>query len=140
MKKTKIQTFIFLLFVFISVTAKAQENLTDYPSIHVDEWQKMNASKIETINWFKAAKYGMFIHWGLYSMPGGIWNGKKIEEYRDPFVAEWIMHAAQIPRSEYASLAQNFNPTQFSAEKWAMLAKEAGMKYLVFTAKRESFR
>ena len=54
------------------------------------DWQKMNAMKRESLEWFTSAKYGMFIHWGLYSIPAGIWKGKTMEEMGRPYVAEWI--------------------------------------------------
>ncbi|MGJ8592748.1 MAG: alpha-L-fucosidase [Aquaticitalea sp.] len=98
-------------------------------------YEQMNASKAESKEAFNDAKYGMFIHWGLYSIPGGIWKGKKMEELRGPKVAEWIQFGAQIPREEYAALAPQFNPTDFDADAVAKLAKDAGMKYLVITSK-----
>lgn len=98
-------------------------------------WKEMNASKEVEKEAFNDAKYGMFIHWGLYSIPGGVWKDKKIEEYGRPAVAEWIQCTAQIPRDEYAALAPQFNPTDFDADAIAKLAKDAGMKYLVYTAK-----
>lgn len=80
--------------------------------------------------WWRTAKFGMFIHWGVYSIPAGIWNGKEI-----PGIGEWIMKRARIPVKEYEKLAEQFNPTKFNAEEWVQLAKDAGMKYLVITAK-----
>ena len=68
--------------------------------IHGQSWTGMNASQKESLEWFNEAKFGMFIHWGLYSIPAGVWEGKRIEEYRCPCVAEWIQHAAEIPREE----------------------------------------
>lgn len=105
------------------------------PEVHTEEWIAMNASKAETIEWFQDAKFGMFIHWGLYSIPGGIWDGVKIHEERRPHIAEWIQHAFEIPRAEYAELATSFNPIHFDADAIVKLAKAAGMKYLVITAK-----
>ncbi|MGJ8550756.1 alpha-L-fucosidase [Winogradskyella wichelsiae] len=98
-------------------------------------YEQMTASKVESKEAFNDAKYGMFIHWGLYSIPGGIWNGEKMEELRGPKVAEWIQFGAEIPRDEYAALAPQFNPTDFDADAVAKLAKDAGMKYLVITSK-----
>jgi alpha-L-fucosidase len=95
----------------------------------------MNASKEETKELFNNSKYGMFIHWGLYSIPGGVWEGKKMEEMGRPNVAEWVQYVAKIPRDEYAKLAPRFNPTDFDADAIAKLAKDAGMKYLVVTSK-----
>ncbi|MCE9616051.1 MAG: alpha-L-fucosidase [Lentisphaerae bacterium] len=84
----------------------------------------------DRLAWWRDAKFGMFIHWGLYAIPAGIWKGKAIEG-----IGEWIAFYAGIPPDEYAKLATRFNPRQFDADAWANLAKAAGMKYMVFTAK-----
>lgn len=102
---------------------------------HAVEWKRMNASKKATFDWFRDAKYGMFIHWGLYSIPAGVWNGKTLKEYKSSQLAEWIMSSAKIPRAEYAELANQFNPVKFNADSIALLAKEAGMRYVVLTSK-----
>lgn len=99
------------------------------------EWQKMHESKTAKINQFRDRKFGMFIHFGLYSMLAGEWNGKRIEEGQRPYVAEWIMHAFKINRDDYHKLMNQFEPSQFSAEAVAKLAKAAGMKYVVITSK-----
>ena len=81
-------------------------------------------------NWFRQAQYGMMVHWGLYSLLGGEYRGKRVRNY-----AEWIQSAMAIPNSEYARLADCFQPIYFDAEAWVRLAKDAGMQYFVFTAK-----
>lgn len=78
--------------------------------------------------WWREAKFGMFIHWGVYSVPAGEWQGKT--NY-----AEWIMEQAVIPESRYEQFAQEFNPVKFDAKAWVKTAKDAGMKYLVITSK-----
>ncbi len=80
--------------------------------------------------WFKNAKFGMMVHWGLYSLLGGEWKGKRVES-----VAEWIQHTFRIPVVEYEKLASVFNPIYFNAQEWVDLAKDAGMQYMVVTAK-----
>ena len=70
--------------------------------------------------WFDDAKFGMFIHWGLYAIPAE---------------GEWVMQAKRTPAAEYERLAAQFNPTEFNATEWVELAKAAGMEYLVITAK-----
>lgn len=95
----------------------------------------MNASKADTLEWFQDAKFGMFIHWGLYAIPAGVWDGKKIHEMRKPHIAEWIQYGAEVPRETYAELAKGFNPILFDANAIARLARRAGMKYLVVTSK-----
>jgi alpha-L-fucosidase len=80
--------------------------------------------------WFREAKFGLFIHWGLYAIPAGEWKGK-----RSPGIGEWVMHRMQIPAKEYELLARQFNPSKFDADEWVNLAKDAGMKYIVITSK-----
>jgi alpha-L-fucosidase len=80
--------------------------------------------------WFKEAKYGLFIHWGLYAIPAGEWDGRPV-----PGLGEWIMNRARVPVAEYEKLAQQWNPAQFDAERWVQLAQDAGMKYIVITSK-----
>jgi len=82
------------------------------------------------MNWWRDARFGMFIHWGLYAVPAGTWQGKEV-----PGIGEWIMHDARIPVAQYQSLAHQFDPTGFDAHQWVALAKAAGMKYIVITAK-----
>ena len=78
--------------------------------------------------WFRQGKFGMFIHWGIYSVPAGEWKEGKNH-------AEWIMLTGNIPSAEYEKFAPQFNPVQFDARQWVQLAKDAGMKYLVITSK-----
>lgn len=80
--------------------------------------------------WFKQAKYGMMIHWGLYSMMAGEWKGKRVPGY-----GEWLMHYFKIPCAEYEQTAKGFNPIFFDAEEWVRFAKEVGMQYMVVTTK-----
>jgi len=80
--------------------------------------------------WFKSADRGLFVHWGLYSIPAGEWDGVQI-----PWFGEWIMHSAKIPKAKYEKLASRFNPTEFNAKKWVRRAEDAGMKYIIFTTK-----
>jgi alpha-L-fucosidase len=82
------------------------------------------------LQWFRDARFGMFIHWGLYSNPAGVWKGKPTT-----FFGEWIMQRARIPVKEYELLAKDFNPVKFNADEWVQIAKDAGMKYIVITAK-----
>ncbi len=80
--------------------------------------------------WFREAKYGLFIHWGLYAIPAGVWKGRAIRPS-----SEWIMAHVPIPVKEYEPLAAQFNPVDFDAEQWVQMAQDAGMKYIVITAK-----
>lgn len=81
--------------------------------------------------WFTNDRFGMFVHFGLYSQPGGFWKGKKIShEY-----SEWLQASEKVPRGEYRALADAFNPDAFDADEWISAAKDAGMRYTVITAK-----
>jgi len=84
----------------------------------------------ERMKWFTDSKYGMFIHFGLYSQLGGIYNGADEGKY-----AEWIQANQKIPQSDYTELINTWTPNKFNADKIAKLAKKAGMKYLVITTK-----
>ncbi len=88
------------------------------------------ASQDEKMAWFREAKYGLFIHWGLYAIPAGEWRGKRVRPS-----SEWIMAHVPIPVKEYEQLAPQFNPVDFDAERWVRLAEDAGMRYIVITAK-----
>ncbi len=87
-------------------------------------------SQDEKMKWFREAKFGLFIHWGLYAVPAGTWKGQQIQG-----IGEWIMNRAKIPVKEYEQLAGQFNPVKFNAEEWVQLAEDAGMKYIVITSK-----
>ena len=81
--------------------------------------------------WFKEeAMFGLMIHWGLYSLLGGEYRGKRMDQ-----VAEWAQSYFRIPVEEYSALAKAFNPIYFDAEEWVKTAKDAGMNYLVVTSK-----
>ena len=80
---------------------------------------------------WRNATFGMFIHWGAYSLLGGVWKGQAVPGY-----AEHIFRSRRIPLEEYKEeVIRKFNPTEFDAEEWVRIAKEAGMKYMVITAK-----
>ena len=80
--------------------------------------------------WFKEAKFGMMIHFGLYSLLAGEWKGKRMD-----MIAEWAQSCFQIPIKEYEKLMETFNPIFFDADEWCDLAVAAGMKYIVVTTK-----
>ena len=84
--------------------------------------------KEQRMQWWTDARFGMFIHWGLYAVPAGEW--KQGKDY-----GEWIMENAYIPRNEYEQFAKQFNPVQYDPDAWVRVAKDAGMKYIVITSK-----
>jgi alpha-L-fucosidase len=87
-------------------------------------------AKKARLAWFHQAKYGLFIHWGLYAIPAGEWMGRRI-----PGIGEWIMFRTPVPVAEYEQLAAQWNPVKFDADAWVQLALDAGMKYVVITSK-----
>ena len=80
--------------------------------------------------WWRDAKFGMFIHWGVYAVPAGIYEGQQIGG-----IGEWIMRNGKIPVNVYQTYAKDFNPVKYDPAAWAALAKEAGMRYMVITSK-----
>jgi alpha-L-fucosidase len=80
--------------------------------------------------WWREAKFGMFIHWGVYSVPAGFYQGKPVGG-----IGEWIMNSGKIQMAEYQTYAKEFNPVKFNAEEWVKIAKDAGQKYIVITSK-----
>jgi alpha-L-fucosidase len=106
------------------LTAPPSAGLPRLPAVVRDESIARTQARLA---WFKAARFGMFIHWGVYSVPAGSWNGVSS--------AEWIMNAAKIPVAQYKGLAKKFTASKYDPKAWAALAREAGMKYIVITAK-----
>ncbi|MGN6533231.1 MAG: alpha-L-fucosidase [Ginsengibacter sp.] len=89
------------------------------------------SEKDARMEWWREARFGMFIHWGVYSQWAGVYHGH--EQARGG--AEWIMNRCKIPVAEYQERAKSFNPVNYDPDAWVKLAKEAGMKYIVITAK-----
>jgi len=106
---------------------------------YYDQWKKMaySCEKTKALEWFQNAKFGMFVHWGIYSQAAGSWKGVKIEDSgtEGPKVAEWLMHAFQISRKQYRNYADEFEPNASFAKNFVTLAQKTGMKYMVITAK-----
>src|SRR5215831_6108595 len=119
MKRTS-HIFLVLLLMLVQ-NSFGQQSKTNFLS-------ETKAQKEQRMKWWKDARFGLFIHWGLYSVPAGEWKGETNH-------AEWIRTTAHIPISEYEKFVQQFNPVKFNAEEWVRLAKQAGMKYIVITSK-----
>ncbi len=88
-------------------------------------------SKDERMQWWREARFGMFIHWGVYAQFAGVYNGH--EQLKGG--AEWIMNRSKIPVAEYQAMAKEFNPVKYDADAWVRMARDAGMKYIVITSK-----
>ena len=82
------------------------------------------------MGWWREAKFGLFIHWGLFALLAGEYKGVRTDN-----IAEWIMHDLKIPVEEYEEMVKDFSPTHFDADSIVRMARDAGMKYIVFTAK-----
>ena len=100
--------------IIVLFTSLTPQVIAQWASVATDA----NAQK--RIEWWREARVGLFMHWGVYSIPGR---------------GEWVQWSEQIPRTEYAKLMAEFHPERFSAEKWARTAKDAGMKYVVLTSR-----
>ena len=98
-----------------------------HPDPYADETPAQRDARMK---WWREARFGMFIHWGVYSVPAGVYHDKEIGG-----IGEWIMNSAKIPVSEYRQFAPRFNPVKYNADDWVRAAKDAGMKYIVITAK-----
>lgn len=96
----------------------------------IDPKDETKAQRDARMEWWREAKFGMFIHWGVYAVPAGRYHGKQVRG-----IGEWIMNRGKIPVAEYKSYARKFNPVKYDPEAWVKLAKEAGMKYIVITSK-----
>src|SRR5579871_6269391 len=106
-----------ILLTIVAALAAAQQNTPD------PEHEKR-------IAWWREARFGMFIHWGVYAVPAGQWKGRPV-----PGLGEWIMNRARIPVKEYEQLPKQFDPEKFDADAWVKVAQDAGMKYIVITSK-----
>ena len=114
----------------IAVLSALMGSMSSTASAQTTSTKETSAEHDARIAWWREARFGMFIHWGLYSVPAGEWQGQPV-----PGIGEWIMNRAKIPVKDYEKFATQFNPTKFDAEAWAQLAQDAGMKYLTITSK-----
>ena len=110
-----LKLFVLLLFVVINGRSYAQKTVNP------------------RAEWFTDARFGMFIHWGIYSGAEGLWKGESLRHGNN--YAEWIYYRNRIDKDEYASVLNRFKWEDINPEEWVVLAKQAGMKYITFTAK-----
>jgi alpha-L-fucosidase len=92
--------------------------------------KETKAQKDARMAWWREARFGMFIHWGLYAVPAGRWNGKTVGG-----ASEWLLNSAQVKVADYEPLQKQFNPTRYDPAQWVRLAKAAGVKYITITSK-----
>ena len=100
------------------------------PDLRVRPTETKALTKDERMAWWREARFGLFVHWGVYAVPAGTYKGERV-----PHIGEWIMHHGRIPVTEYEKFAADFDPVAFRADDWVRLAKDAGMKYIVITSK-----
>jgi alpha-L-fucosidase len=98
--------------------------LPSLPAVVRDEAADQTEARLQ---WFREARFGLFIHWGVYAVPAGTWKGRH--------GAEWIMNQAKIPVADYRALAMDFTAAKYDPQAWAQLAVDAGVRYVVITAK-----
>ena len=99
-------------------------------SLRFSRTETKTMTKGDRMDWWRDARFGLFVHWGVYSVPAGTYKGERIDG-----IGEWIMHHGRIPVAEYEKFAGAFNPTAFDVDAWVRLARKAGMKYIVITSK-----
>ncbi len=116
-----------LSFLALVVSGQVEKSFatSDPPPASLQETPEQRATRMR---WWREAKFGLFLHWGVYAVPAGAWGGRT--DY-----GEWLMHSAKIPVAEYRALARRFNPVGYDPEAWVRLARRAGMRYMVITAK-----
>jgi len=118
-KKIALLLSISMVLVLMMACSKTPKNKAEVVAPSADD---------ERMAWWREAKFGLFIHWGVYAVPAG--------KYGDNAnYGEWIMHSAKIPSAEYKEYASNFNPVKYDPEAWVKVAREAGMRYIVITSK-----
>ena len=115
--------FVMIVVLLAGLAAKADVDL-------LNPLGESDAELEQRMAWFNEARFGMFIHWGAYSVLGGEWQGETIPRY-----AEWIRHYGKISREDYRKVAAQFQPDKFDADAWIRTARDAGMKYFVITTK-----
>jgi alpha-L-fucosidase len=119
----------FTAFLLLTNMSFAQDTANDDASM-APYAHETKAERDARMAWWRDARFGMFIHWGVYSVPAGTYQGKQI-----PGIGEWIMNHGKIPMADYREYARQFDPTNFNAERWVKMARKAGIKYIVITAK-----
>lgn len=127
MKRKRLCSLILMCLQMFSPFVAVAQNVGQ-PIVETSE------QKDQRMAWWRDAKFGMFVHWGLYSKAAGVWNGEAPAKDKDQR-GEWIQSAMRIPAADYATLAETFNPAGFDAEEFVELAQESGFKYIVITAK-----
>ncbi len=123
--KTETLLFISLIIPFVFLAQEDSDN----------QWNETEEAYHQRMKWWKEARLGMFLHWGVYSTFGGEYQGEDHGKEMGGASAEWIYLRADVPENVYREAARNFNPIAFNAAEWIRIAKQAGVKYMVLTSK-----
>ena len=126
MRKKKILAFAACAFLSFAPIYTLHAQMSQAASVTPETKEQRDAR----MKWWRQARFGMFIHWGVYSVPAGVYQGRPISD-----IGEWIMNNASIPVAEYRKYVEQFNPTKFNADDFVKVAKDAGMKYIIITSK-----
>ena len=131
---TKTATLLFLLlslFVASAADTNGQADLSkSLGDAHRSDTREYTRRADAAMDQWRADRFGIMIHWGVYAIPGGWWNGQEVK-----YAAEWIKVGGHVPAADYDALLPQFNPTNYHPQAWAKLFKAAGAKYVVITTK-----
>jgi len=119
--------FGFLTAVLLAAVATLPTSAAESTNASANETPEQRDTRMA---WWREAKFGLFIHWGVYAVPAGFYQDKPIRG-----IGEWIMNRGKIPMAEYQQFAKEFNPVKYDADAWVQAAKDAGMRYIVITSK-----
>ena len=124
-----ISAIMLTLLMFVSCESK-KEQKNEVLVETVNYLEESDTAFDARMEWWRDARFGMFIHWGVYAVPAGEYKGEPVKG-----IGEWIQQHGQIPKEEYEKFAKQFDPVKFDADAWVKIIADAGMKYLVITSK-----
>lgn len=127
---TKKMSVAALLAAWVSVSPLASAAAETKSQPVITQPVESKAERDARMAWWREAKFGMFIHWGVYAALAGSHNGKQTGG-----AGEWILYDMEIPVADYKAYSEKFNPVNYTPEQWVIMAKKAGMKYIVITSK-----
>lgn len=130
MKKINLGKSISWLLIVVFFVSSCNADKDTEKNEWIDPLDETTEQRDERMEWWRDARFGLFIHWGVYSVPAGTYNDERIDG-----IGEWILLRGKIPVKEYKAFASDFNPVKYDPKAWVKMAKDAGMKYIVITAK-----
>lgn len=130
MENNNFRILLLCLLIFVLSVNSCNNRKSSGQKEWIDPLNETVEQRDTRMEWWREARFGLFIHWGVYSVPAGTYNGEQIGG-----IGEWILLRAKIPVAEYKSYAKDFNPVKYDPEAWVKMAKDAGMKYIVITSK-----